>query len=187
MQPPVEHEAHPAPGRIHEQAEEETASGVQGHCPSDMLLVGIRFAILSLKPALGHATIGDALNCAFFNWRTLGEHHMAAQQEVPRKTLSLGSYVRSDGQKFEIKVLIYELTTGQFHWLAIYDARHDEWGPHRLTLFIPNSLADTLLLAERVVKTGALEHVKTCLNSADRNGVDVTLSNSPDGWMLVAA
>ena len=32
---PMEHEANPAPGGVHEQAEAEAASGIRGHCPSD--------------------------------------------------------------------------------------------------------------------------------------------------------
>ena len=35
LQPPVEHQARPAPVRVHEQVEEEAASGIRGHCPSD--------------------------------------------------------------------------------------------------------------------------------------------------------
>jgi hypothetical protein len=63
---------------------------------------------------------------------------MLGHPEVPRKTLSLGFYLRSDGQRFEIKALIYELPKGQDSWLVVYDAHHEEWGHSRFTLLIPS-------------------------------------------------
>jgi hypothetical protein len=115
----------------------------------------------------------------------LREHHMAGYHEVPRRTLSLGLYVRSDGQRFEIKALIYELPKGQDSWLVVYDAHHEDWGHSRFTLLIPIYFARTLSFVEAVAKTGALEQVMTRLKSADRNGVEIGYSVSPDGWILV--
>jgi hypothetical protein len=110
---------------------------------------------------------------------------MAGHEHDPRKTLSLGFYVRSDGQRFEIKALIYELPKAQDSWLVIYDAHHEEWGHNRFTLLIPSYFAGTFPLVETVAKTSALEHVMTRLKSADRNGVDIGYSVSPDGWILI--
>ena len=110
---------------------------------------------------------------------------MAGHREVPRKTLSLGFYLRSDGQRFEIKALIYELPTGQDSWLVVYDAHHEEWGHNRFTLLIPSYFADTLSLVETVAKTGALQNVMTRLKLADRNGVEIGYNVSPDGWILI--
>jgi hypothetical protein len=110
---------------------------------------------------------------------------MAGHQQVPRKTLSLGLYVRSDGQRFEIKALIFELPKGQDSWLVVYDAHHEKWGHNRFTLLIPSYFAGTLSLVETVAKTGGLEHVMTRLKSADQNGVDIGYSVSPDGWILI--
>ena len=85
----------------------------------------------------------DQLHLGTSDWDPIGisnhlhrnkqEHHMAGHHEVPRKTLSLGSYLRSDGQRFEIKALIYELPKGQDSWLVVYDAHHEEWGHSRFT------------------------------------------------------
>jgi hypothetical protein len=110
---------------------------------------------------------------------------MPGHHEVPRKTLSLGLYVRSDGQRFKIKALVYELPKGHDYWLAVYDAHHEKWGHNRFTQLIPNNFADTLAHAETVVKTDALEHVMTRLKSADRNGVEIGYNVSPDGWILI--
>jgi hypothetical protein len=110
---------------------------------------------------------------------------MAGHRQVPRKTVSLGLCVRSDGEKFGVNALIYELPKGQDSWLVVYDAQHEKWGHNRFALLIPRYFADALPLVETITRTDALEHVMTRLNSADRNGVDIGYSVSPDGWILI--
>ena len=142
-----------------------------------------RIIVVVTDPNLLHRIVKTSSEQAYR--RVLGEHHMPGRQGVPSKTLSLGLYVRSDGQKFEIKALIYELPKGQDAWLVVYDTHHDKWGNNRFALLIPTYFADTLSLVEKVAKTGALQHVMTRLKSADRNGVDISYSVSPDGWILI--
>ena len=115
-----------------------------------------------------------------------GENHMAGYQQVPRMTLSLGLCVRSDGEKFGINALIYELPKGQDSWLVVCDPQNRKWGHNRFALLIPRYFADTLPLVETIAKTDALRAFNDSLElSRTETALTLaTVSRLMDGFLI---
>lgn len=107
------------------------------------------------------------------------------KSELPRHDQNYGSYLREDGEAFEIVGMVWDCPAELDYWSASYVVTHLTWGVFNMALIIPKTIAATLDSAIFLAGAGPLEQVKSEILKITEAGKTVGICPSDDSWRLV--
>lgn len=102
------------------------------------------------------------------------------------REIPLGSFQNTNNEVFDLSWYMCDLPGNADYRFYVIKSKHKKWGQQKFRVVVKKSKYPNELDADNLVTTHCIEEVKNRLNTADSNGIPISIINTGDeGWGMV--